>query len=871
MGLFAMVKTFGVPHLFVTFSCSEQTWPDLEEYLLKFGKKPNGNENIFTANPVLSNHYCYERLQSMFKYILKFGYMEKSISQYFQRFEFQKRGTVHMHMLLWLDNVEGPDDILNGIQGDIPSFKEQPELHLLVRYHQYHSCSNYCLGTSRKCRFNFPKEIIRKTFFDPSVARYSIKRQTKDVNINDYHADWLLKWQGNMDIKLVCNEFICNYITKYCTKPEPQGLLEVKENEITKYISTRDYSVHEISHYLSGNVITKFSTKVVKIPLCESLIDKRYIKRPKECERLKKENPEDRNFVYLNQMDNYCQRPENLENLTITDYYRKYEKVNAKEKWDFQDKSENYWKKRKNNAIIRLYPYYTEYMADFYYKQKILENVPFRNPKKLLDSITEHRSYIYEKFLGNIEQNAIFPDELSEELEIEILKEEGYKDKQILEIENMFSLKRSKKKNSPSSLGEQQYKIYKDCLFENSKYHIISGGPGTGKSFLIKSIMEGSRALNLKAEVTASTGIAGYLIDGTTVHSKLKLRYHETKETWETLLFNEKSNPVPLEMDLLIIDEFSMIDLQLFEYIMQIMQHQMFQNCKVLLFGDPKQLPPVNGDVLYSSDYFKIFKKHILTHNYRAEKDSELTYLVDNFYNIDLNKKTRIRSILEFINSRITLNTYSEAVPYIYPTNRACNNHNMAMLKSLASKVHSICFNFKNNKNSYFDLPKHSAIKSKFRFLPILEICVGARVTLLKNLSLKDGLVNGSIGMVKSVDIGINGSTIYVEFLCKSGCLCIPIKPAFEINDGYKLYQFPISLAYALTIHRVQGMTLNSIVVGNLRHFWLSQQLYVVISRVKSSSDIKFLRDEEFPEGYNESHLKFTDDLLEFGVALLGI
>eukprot|EP00834_Sanchytrium_tribonematis_P003258 NODE_120_length_17920_cov_0.559782.p13 type:complete len:142 gc:universal NODE_120_length_17920_cov_0.559782:12587-13012(+) len=97
--------------------------------------------------------------------------------------------------------------------------------------------------------------------------------QTKDVKINDYLADWLLKWQGNMDIKLVCNEFICNYITKYCTKPEPQGLLEVKENEITVPVTTLS----------------------IKIPLCESLIDKRYIKRPKECERIK--NPEDRQLL----------------------------------------------------------------------------------------------------------------------------------------------------------------------------------------------------------------------------------------------------------------------------------------------------------------------------------------------------------------------------------------------------------------------------------------------------------------------------------------------------------------------------------------------------------------------------------------------
>ena len=64
--LLGMISNIGNPHLFVSFSCSEETWPDLEAYLIQFGKAPKGEETIYTANPVLSNHYCYERLQAMF-------------------------------------------------------------------------------------------------------------------------------------------------------------------------------------------------------------------------------------------------------------------------------------------------------------------------------------------------------------------------------------------------------------------------------------------------------------------------------------------------------------------------------------------------------------------------------------------------------------------------------------------------------------------------------------------------------------------------------------------------------------------------------------------------------------------------------------
>ena len=60
--LFSMIKGKGNLHLFVSFSCSEETWPGLHDYLVKFGKAPSKNETIFTANPVLCNHFCYERL-----------------------------------------------------------------------------------------------------------------------------------------------------------------------------------------------------------------------------------------------------------------------------------------------------------------------------------------------------------------------------------------------------------------------------------------------------------------------------------------------------------------------------------------------------------------------------------------------------------------------------------------------------------------------------------------------------------------------------------------------------------------------------------------------------------------------------------------
>ena len=159
--LFAFIETFGNPHLFVSFSCDEDTWPGLKDYLELVGE----NGSSAKDNPVLSNHYCYERLQGMMKYI-KNGYMGNKVVHHFFRFEFQKKGMVHLHALLWLD-TDNIASLIHGISGQLPSYEDNPFLHLLVRRYQIHRCGNYCLGESRKCRFNFPQVHSNESYFDP--------------------------------------------------------------------------------------------------------------------------------------------------------------------------------------------------------------------------------------------------------------------------------------------------------------------------------------------------------------------------------------------------------------------------------------------------------------------------------------------------------------------------------------------------------------------------------------------------------------------------------------------------------------------------------------------------------------------------------
>ena len=149
-----------------------------------------------------------------------------------------------------------------------------------------------------------------------------------------------------------------------------------------------------------GNHICEFSTGIKTIKLCGFLLDNRYLKNVRDMKKLV---DDDSDIYYKSDVDHYECRNE-------VEYYQRYKKVAKCDDNTIIDKNGFFWNPSKTPAIIRLYPYYTEYMADQYYAQRILKLTPFRSVKQLLENIDDFRDYVIDKILGQYVELIKFED-----------------------------------------------------------------------------------------------------------------------------------------------------------------------------------------------------------------------------------------------------------------------------------------------------------------------------------------------------------------------------------------------------------------------------------------------------------------------------
>ncbi len=440
------------------------------------------------------------------------------------------------------------------------------------------------------------------------------------------------------------------------------------------------------------------------------------------------------------------------------------------------------------------------------------------------------------------------------------------------------------------SLNELQsqvfYKIQQWCLDKvNGKnpapFHVfISGGAGTGKSHLIKAVYyEATRLLarmshypdDVHVLLTAPTGVAAYNINATTIHhsfaicNNVSLPYQPLKE--------EKVNTLRAslkDLQILIIDEISMVDHKLLTYIhgrlRQIKQSADFSpfgNVSVIAVGDFYQLPPVKGTPLYKDQagtnlWGNTFSHIELTEIVR-QKNQDFAVTLNRIRKHKKGDKLNDQDEKLLKQCETGMGDDTEDL-HIFATNSDVETHNFNMLHKVCSDIVQIkAQDFdKNPQTGRFAQTTTSHTFDKQTYLnKLLSVGPNARVMLIKNIDVLDGLVNGVLGtvcLVKFDEITKLPKTIYVNFdderigsklRAKFPCTVPGLQNATPVgldedkvtNRGGVRRQFPLRLAWACTIHKVQGLTLDKAVVS-FKKIFSAGQVYVALSRVTSIENL---------------------------------
>ncbi len=383
-------------------------------------------------------------------------------------------------------------------------------------------------------------------------------------------------------------------------------------------------------------------------------------------------------------------------------------------------------------------------------------------------------------------------------------------------------------------------------LLLNGENVFLTGYAGTGKSYILNKLKE---KLKKKLTITSTTGIAAVNVKGQTLHSwaGVGLCKNPVYKTIEKIKTRPSVMKQILGCKILAIDEISMLNIETFEYVDEVFRairdsNEPFGGIQVLFIGDFYQLPPVENESMeerkycFESPVWKDLKLQnvILKKNYRQSEEKFIKALSD----MRTNRLTE--DDIKLLETRETnLDTFETDMLHIFSTNDEANRYNLAKFNMIDEPVKiftakdgvyrgakPIYENFTENENYVLEIFGKNCRADKE-----LPLKIGAKVMLLINLDFNRGLINGSCGKI----IEFNENTISIKF--DNGVTAPIPKHTFEYYYHDKIAaertQFPLKLAYGITIHKSQGMTLDKLVVDCSRIFERGQA-YVAMSRVKT-------------------------------------
>jgi len=400
------------------------------------------------------------------------------------------------------------------------------------------------------------------------------------------------------------------------------------------------------------------------------------------------------------------------------------------------------------------------------------------------------------------------------------------------------------KRKQPQIDLNEQFRRALDRMEHTSKSIFITGRAGTGKSTLLGYFRQTTKK---RVVVLAPTGVAALNVKGQTIHSFFKFKPNITFERVRKVHFSDDKN-IYKKLDAIVIDEISMVRADLLDCVDKFLRlngpkgDKPFGGIQMIFIGDLYQLPPVVtgnekagfGSVyetpyFYSAKVFDSFEMELveLEKVYR-QHDEEFINLLNSIRNNSITEDG-----LVLLNQRYMPNfepSSGDFYVYLTTTNELAEQINNERLAKINSTLHTFTGDIKGEFGDKY-LP--TAIN--------LQVKVGAQIMMVNN-DVDGRWVNGTISKILDINKDSNGGHIIIAELAHGETVEITTHTwgifrfffeggqlQSEVVGTFK--QYPLMLAWAVTIHKSQGKTFDKVVIDIGRGVFAHGQVYVALSR----------------------------------------